>query len=398
MKKTAIKMIKWYQVKISPTKRTKCRHNPTCSAYAIEAYETHNFFYASLLTTKRILTCNPLFKPKYDPVPPKRIKKNKLKESKENSIMIFDAHADILTDIYEENKKGNSNSFKEKHLDNYIKSGITHSIFVNWTDPFNKNREDFYNTFDIAINIIKRNSDVMSICHHYDDILKAKKENKIGVILGIEGVKYLDNPEDIIGLYNQGIRHTSLTWNESNDYATGISNTELGLTDKGIKLIKLMEELGMIIDLSHANEKTFEEIVKLTKGSIIVSHGNAKALCDHPRNYTDKQLQMIKDKNGVIGVCAVASFISKEKENQNVDFLAKHIDYIVKLIGIDHVGIGLDVCYYLSENKTSTNVEGLETIAETKNLLTALKNLGYSDKDIEKIAHGNFDRVLKEIL
>ncbi|WP_035368341.1 membrane protein insertion efficiency factor YidD [Acholeplasma hippikon] len=74
MKKLAIKSIKWYQRTLSPIKKHKCRHTPTCSAYALEAYQTHNFFYASLLTSKRLLTCNPLFKPKYDPVPPKKEK------------------------------------------------------------------------------------------------------------------------------------------------------------------------------------------------------------------------------------------------------------------------------------------------------------------------------------
>ena len=83
---------------------------------------------------------------------------------------------------------------------------------------------------------------------------------------------------------------------------------------------------------------------------------------------TDAQLQMIKEKNGVIGVCAVASFISTNKAEQTVEHLAKHIDYIVNLIGIDHVGIGLDVCYYLDEDGTSTNVEGLETISSRQYL------------------------------
>ena len=311
--------------------------------------------------------------------------------------MIFDAHGDILTDIYEAEKKGHKDVFKHKHLSKYKESGITHSIFVNWTDPYTRTREDFYNCFDIAINAIKAEEN-LSICHRYDDILKAQENNKIGVILGIEGVKYLDSPEDIKRLYDQGIRHTSLTWNEANDYAAGVSNIEQGLTEKGVRLIELMEELGMVVDLAHANEKTFKDIVNLTKGPIVVSHGNAKALCDHRRNYTDEQLKMIKDKNGVIGVCAVASFISLNKDNHHVGYLAEHIDYIVKLIGIDHVGIGLDVCYYLDENKTSTNVTGLETIKDVGNLFQTLKEMGYSDQQLEKIAHKNFDRVLKAVL
>ncbi len=312
--------------------------------------------------------------------------------------MIFDAHADILTDIYEETKKGNKDSFKTKHLTNYKKSGITHSIFVNWTNPYDKTRDDFYDCFDIAIEEVKNNQDSLSICYHYDDILQSQKDSKIGVILGIEGVKYLDSPEDIIRLYQKGIRHASLTWNENNDYATGISKTDTGLSKKGEQLISLMESLGMIIDLSHSNEKTFKDIMRITKSPVIVSHGNAKSLCDHLRNYTDEQLLMVKEKNGVIGVCAVANFISQDKKNQTVKYLVKHIDYIIKLIGIDHVGLGLDVCYYLGDKQKTTHVKDLETIAETKNILNALKHLGYSEEEIAKVAHQNFDRVLKEVL
>ncbi len=312
--------------------------------------------------------------------------------------MIFDTHADILTDIYEETKKGNRDSFKTKHLSSYKKSGITHSIFVNWTNPYDRTKTDFYDCFDIAIKEVKNNQDSLSICYNYNDILQSQKDSKIGVILGIEGVKYLDSPEDMTRLYKKGIRHASLTWNEDNDYATGISKTDTGLTLKGEQLITLMESLGMIIDLSHSNEKTFKDIMSKTKGPVIVSHGNVKSLCNHPRNYTDEQLHLIKEKNGVIGVCAVANFISNDKKNQTVEYLAKHIDYIVKLIGIDHVGIGLDVCYYLGDKEKTTHVKGLETIAETQNLLSTLRDLGYSENEINKVAHQNFDRVLKEVL
>jgi membrane dipeptidase len=313
-------------------------------------------------------------------------------------MMIFDAHADILTDIYDEIKKGNTNPFVERHLNYYLDSGITHSIFVNWTNPFSKDRSDFYDCFDVAINYIKAHKEIFSICYTLSDVKKAVDRQTLGVFLGIEGVQHLDSPEDIERLYQMGIRHASLTWNEQNSYATGLSNTETGLTDKGKAVIEKMVQLGMIIDLAHANEKTFKDIFELVQTPIVVTHGNAKALCNNKRNYTDEQLHMIKDRNGVIGVCAVASFVSDDKENQTVEFLAKHIDYIVKTIGIDHVGIGLDVCYYLYKDRKSTDVKGLETIAEAKNLLGELEKLGYSKTEIEKIAHNNFDRVLNQIL
>ena len=312
--------------------------------------------------------------------------------------MIFDAHGDILTDIFDEARKGNTNSFRSKHYPKYILGNVTQGIFVNWTDPNNCNQSYFDAVFDIAIDELKRNSDIVSICYKYEDLIQANNQNKLGIILGIEGVKYLSKPEDIIKLYQKGIRHVGLTWNEANSYAGGVSFPEHGLTGKGRRLLHIMQDLHMIIDLSHANPKSFDEILSATKGPIIISHGNVKALCDHPRNYTDEQLLKIKSRNGVVGLCAVANFISKDPELQTITYLAKHIDYLVKLIGIDHVGLGLDVCYYLSEGKTSTGVKGLEAIAEAKNIITELKLLGYKDLEIDKITHLNFQRVIKDVL
>lgn len=312
--------------------------------------------------------------------------------------MLFDAHADILTDIYEQLKMGNKDPFTTRHLNHYKNSGITHSIFVNWTDPDKGTRQDFYDCFDMATAYIKDKTELFKICYNTKDVKEAVRTNKLGVFLGVEGIKYLDKPEDIELLYKKGVRHASLTWNEKNDYATGLSSIDTGLTPKGKMVIEKMMQLGMLIDLSHANEITFKDIFDIATTPIVVTHGNVKALCNHKRNYTDEQLQMIKEKNGVIGVCAVASFISSEKENQNVSYLAKHIDYIVKLIGIDHVGIGLDVCYYLYEDVTSTHVEGLQTLSDTKNLLNELVKLGYSKEAIEKIAYKNFHRVIDQVL
>jgi membrane dipeptidase len=312
--------------------------------------------------------------------------------------MIFDAHGDILTDLYEESIKGNKDIFRKKHYALYKKGGITHSIFVNWTDPEQRSKRDFDQIFDIAIKELKKCDDIIKICYNHQDILEAHQQEKLGIILGIEGLKYLNEPEDIIKLYQKGIRHAGLTWNEENAYATGLSETENGLKEKGEKLISIMQELGMVIDLSHANPKTFDDVMNIAKGPIVVSHGNAKALCDHRRNYTDEQLFKIKNTNGVIGICAVPYFISSTPENQNVEYMAKHIDYIVKLIGIDHVGVGLDVFYYLSEGKNSTGVRGLETIAQAKNLFQVLTDMGYQKNEIEKISHLNFDRVLKSVL
>lgn len=311
--------------------------------------------------------------------------------------MIFDAHGDILTDIYQEHRKGNKDSFKKRHLDLYKKGGVTHSIFVNWTDPKNTNEHTFDAIFEESLKEVKDN-DIFKICTTHHDMIQSLKLGKLGIILGIEGLKNLRDIPHLEDLYQKGVRHASLTWNEANKYANGLDNTSDGLSKKGIELVKKMEELGMIIDLAHTNKYTFNDILNHTTKPIIISHGNTKALCNHRRNYTDEQLLKIKERNGVIGVCAIPIFVSEEPGNQTISYMAKHIKHIKDTIGIEHVGIGFDLCYYLYEGVTRNNLQGLETMENAKNIIEELKQLQFTDSEIELVLHGNFERVIKEIL
>ncbi len=311
--------------------------------------------------------------------------------------MIFDAHGDIMTDIWQEHQKGNKDSFKKRHLDLYNKGGVTHSIFVNWTDPKDKNKNTFDNIFEEAM-IELNNSDIFQICTTHHDMIQSLSKQKIGIILGIEGLKNLKDIKHLNELYNLGVRHASLTWNEANKYAHGLDNNTRGLTKKGFELIKEMERLGMIIDLAHTNKYTFSDIMENTTKPVIISHGNTKALCDHRRNYTDKQLQQIKDKNGVIGICAIPPFVGKKPQDQNISYMAKHIEYVRDLIGIKHVGLGFDLCYYLNEGVSVNNLDGLATMENAKDIIIELQKLEFTDQEIELVTHGNFERVIKEIL
>jgi membrane dipeptidase len=311
--------------------------------------------------------------------------------------MIFDAHGDILTDLYMQAK--NKDSFKKRHLDLYKKGGVTHSIFVNFTEPDTKDDQLFNKIFDNAFIDLKKNCDIFKVCLDYKDMEISLSEGKIGVIIGMEGIAQLKDTNHLRELYSKGVRHASLTWNEENKYASGLDNLNTrGLTDKGKEVLAVMEELGMLVDLAHLNEKSFFDVVNNTKNPIIISHGNTKAICNHRRNYTDEQLMAIKNSNGVIGICGIGDFIAKEVEFQNVKTLVKHIDHAVKTIGIDHVGLGFDFCYYLGDESKDNDVDGLLTIADVPNIFIELKRIGYSNESIEKIKHLNFERVIKEIL
>ncbi len=312
--------------------------------------------------------------------------------------MIFDAHADILTDLYQQAIKGNKHSFQKRHLEEYKRGNITHSIFVNWTDPKTDNKHLFDDIFDYALTVLDSNQDIFHIVRNYNDMQLAADGEKIGVIVGMEGIMQLRDVNHLRELYRRGVRHASLTWNEINKYAGGLSSETHGLTLLGIEILHEMEKLGMIIDLAHSNPITFQQILDHTTGPVIISHGNTKSLCDHIRNYTDEQLQKIKERNGVIGICGITSFVSDKKKNQTVRYMAKHIDYAVKLIGIDHVGIGLDVCYYLGTTTDNNMLEGFKHIGDVTNLFIELEKMGYNEEAINKIKYKNFERIVKEVL
>ena len=313
--------------------------------------------------------------------------------------MIFDAHGDILTDIYIELKKGNTHPFFHRHLELYKKGGISHSIFVNFTHPKTDNPHLFNEIFDKSIPYLQEHSDLFTICTSYNDLEKSSQNNTIGVILGMEGIKYLKDVNHLRKLYQLGVRHASLTWNEVNEYGAGLDNINtLGITDKGKEILAEMQRLGMIVDLAHSNEILFDDIIQNTTGPIIILNCNTKALCDHKRNYTDEQMKKVSERGGVLGICAIAPFLSHDTRGQTVVQMAKHIDHAVKVMGINHVGLGFDFCYYLFDGVEDNRVDGLKTIGDIGNLFVELQKMGYTKEEITKIKYDNFFRVFKEVL
>lgn len=312
--------------------------------------------------------------------------------------MIFDAHGDILTDLYIQRKQGHFESFRHRHLPLYRQAGITHSIFVNWTNPDSEDPHLFDAIFEHALDDLTRMEDLFHIVLRHDDLQQATEDGKIGVLLGIEGLGQLRDVDHLAHYYDLGVRHATLTWNDVNRYGGGLSSETQGLTEAGHDVIRFMEDHGMIIDLAHANARTFQDILDATRVPLIISHGNVKALCNHRRNYTDDQLRAVAARGGVVGICAIAPFLATEEHQRTVGTMAKHIDYAVKLLGIDHVGVGFDVCYYLYDNVDSNHVEGFQTIGDAGNVFDQLRHMGYHDDEIEQIRFGNFARIVQRIL
>ena len=315
--------------------------------------------------------------------------------------MIFDTHADILTDISQCRKIGMKNIFKNRHLENLKNGKVKAGIFVIWIDPYtvDDTREEMIQTLKYVSCEVLESKELFKIIKNKDDFKADTDEKQIQMIMGVEGLKCIGGDLEFLELlYMYGVRHVSLTWNEANELATGVDgNKDRGLTTLGEEAIKKLESLNIIVDVSHANEKTFWDIIEISKKPVIASHSNCKTICDHKRNLTDNQIKAIGQNGGFIGVNIHKNFVSKHKELQNIDTLINHIDHIVKLIGINHIGFGFDFCEYLDEGE-NTNIKGLINVSKVQDIIVSLKRRGYSENDIEKISYKNFEDIINKLL
>ena len=272
------------------------------------------------------------------------------------------------------------------------------------------------------------------------ELRRAVREKRLAAMLGVEGGHMIeDKIENLDNFYVRGVRYMTLTWNNSTSWATsaadettrGDSLPHKGLTDLGKKIIERMNDLGMLVDVSHNGEQTFWDALKFTKKPVIASHSSVWALCPHRRNLKDDQIKAIAKNGGVIHLNFYAGFLDSTYEKKINGFLAEHraeidsmiakgtqpdyaqimmmekhnnelelfrpplsllmdhLDYIVKLVGVDHVGLGSDFDGIEAGPKELNGVQDFPLITK------ALVERGYSKKDIRKILGGNFLRVFR---
>ena len=305
--------------------------------------------------------------------------------------MIFDLHADIGDDlfVYQDGKR----------LDNYhapkLKKGNFSGVCM---ASFFVGKEDWQRMLDEVTFL--RNS--LDESNEFDLVLNADDVAKEGLkaLMSLEGMCGIseDVEEKIQVMHDLGIRMGSLTWNDENALATGAKgNPEHGLSELGERLIGKMNELKMIVDVSHANEKTFWDIMKMNPRAVVATHSNAYALCDHYRNLKDEQLMEIKKRDGLVGMNAARYFVSRNSEEQTVLMLAKHARYIADLIGVEHVACGFDFMDFCEGGEDAV-IEGLGNASQGNQYIAALHEVGFNDEEVKLICGGNFERFLKKYL
>ena len=365
------------------------------------------------------------------------------------SAIVIDTHADTSQRFVDENWNfTDSLNGGMLNYDSARKGNLDAQFFAIWVDPnqypANASARRTLELIDATLEQVRKASDKLQFCTSGDDILAARKQGKLGVLMGIEGGHSI---EDSLGLlrdyYRLGVRYMTLTWSNSNNWADSsgdINDPDVehhdGLTPFGKQVVVEMNRLGMIVDISHASDKTFQDVLATTHSPIIASHSSARALTAAPRNLTDEMLLAVKQNNGVVMVNFFSAFIDEHwrqawnaqrperKKAQDsmesgykskglpVPYIASHtidrefalkiarapfnslidhFDHVIKIAGIDHVGIGTDF------DGIPLPPEGIDSAADLPKVTAALMTRGYTAEDMKKLLGGNLLRVFGDV-
>jgi len=364
--------------------------------------------------------------------------------------IVVDTHNDILMQaadigiVFDQDLTGKTHS----DLARWKKGGLDVQIFSVYCDGALKNAYAYANReMDSLDAVVARNPDKIVKVASYAGLMKAVKQKKIAAMFGVEGGHMIENDLDKLqALYNRGARYLTLTHNISPNWATSAadetnpnpvignglnSEGKKGLTAFGKQVVEEMNQMGMLIDVSHAGEQTFWDVIHVTTKPIIASHSSVFSLVPHRRNLKDDQIKAIAKNGGVIQVNFNPGFIDSSFDRKETAFfkthkaesdsltksgmdewymmnflykkyaaeaapmrpplsmLIDHIEYIIKLVGVDYVGLGSDFDGINITPLQLDDVTGYPLITK------ALLERGYNKKDIDKILGGNFLRVLK---
>lgn len=309
---------------------------------------------------------------------------------------IFDLHADIGWDILRKHEQGRTHVLREEHLPKLIKGevlGVGIASYFEGSEDWDRMQKMVL----AARQEIEENLDAVTWIKSKADLEESGKPQVVMTVEGMCGIR--DQAEEKIQwLYDQGVRIASLCWNDENALATGVKGTVTrGLTEEGRKAVRKMDELGMILDVSHTNEKTFWDMVEVVRGPLIATHSNTRALCEVHRNLTDQQIMAIAAKGGVIGLNAARNFIDSNPEHQDALHLAAHGRHIADLVGVEHLAVGFDFMDFFKDHATSMGTD-LTSALQAQNLIQGLRAQGFSEDECQAIGYDNALRVLRQTL
>lgn len=307
---------------------------------------------------------------------------------------IVDLHADIGYDVWHKRKAGQVDVLQNYHVPKWKKGGIDTICMASFFDG--------HETWEEMQDMILTLKDEIASCKDVQLVTKAEdfESDKIKAVLSVEGMCGIQDHEEacIDWLHEQGVLLASLTWNDENYLATGVKgNPKRGLSEAGLRAIKRMEKHHMIIDVSHANEQTFWDIMEHTTGMVIATHSNCKRLCNHMRNLNDDQIKAIANRGGLIGAVAAPWFVDENENNRDVMHLVNHSLFLKDFIGVDHIALGFDFMDFF-EGYDNSYVEGLKDTTQAQNFVKELMKNDVKKEDLEKISFRNAILILKKAL
>jgi len=359
--------------------------------------------------------------------------------------LVVDMHTDVLLQVLRGADISKKLDYGHVDLVRLKEGGVDVQFFVLWPNP-NYSRPDAmfeqtYSLLDRLNSVIAENGDKVSLARSPDDIKRITNENKIAACIGIEGGTAIENSlENLQTFFDQGVRYMGLTWEDSPDWATSAKDEykelitdRAGLTEFGRDVVKKMNQLGMMVDVSHAGEQTLWDVIETATKPVIASHSCAYNLRWHYRNLKDEQIKAVAENGGVIFINFYPVYLDYEFTRNHDQTLAiyksemdsikkiygtdrlgfrkyrtsfyrekaepylpdlgiivDHMDAIIKLVGDDHVGLGSDF------DGISITPKGIEHAGKMANLTKEMMERGYSEERIKKILGGNFMRVFNE--
>ena len=373
-------------------------------------------------------------------------------EAIHQSALIIDTHADTPQRFLDENFDLSQNTpVTDGHIDfGKIKKGnLGGEFFSIWVEPEFKGRyaARAMDLIDSVYQQAARHPEQMTMAFTADDIVRAHRQHKFAALMGIEGGHAIENDMRLLrDFYRLGVRYMTLTWSNTNDWADSSGdiqdpkvNHHNGMTDFGKDVVREMNRLGMIVDISHVSDATFYQALLVSQAPVIASHSSSRDLTNHPRNMTDDMLRAVARNNGVVMVNYYSAFVDEDyrkaaydpekmkqrdaqveafkKQHAHADgspvpyaeytFIEKkwaeqfprpplkslidHIDHIAKVAGVDHVGLGSDF------DGVTSLPQGIDSAADLPKISEALYQRGYSAENIQKILGGNLLRAMREV-
>ncbi|WP_207712883.1 dipeptidase [Desulfofundulus sp. TPOSR] len=310
--------------------------------------------------------------------------------------VVVDAHCDVLTAMEIQNRHL-SEEGKGGHVDlnRLRRGGVNIVFFAAFIAPAYRERAvaRAMTLIDRFYGELEANGEELMMITCFEDITAARAAGKIGALLAIEGGEALGGSLEVLRMfYRLGVRSLTLTWNGRNELADGVAEEETrgGLTRFGREVVREMNRLGMLVDVSHLSEAGFWDVLEVSTAPVIASHSNTRHICNHRRNLSDDQIRALAARGGVIGLCFCPEFVHPSEPS--LDKLLDHLDHMVALGGVGCVGIGSDF------DGIKNVTPGLEDVSHLPSLTRALWQRGYRAEEISAILGGNFLRVLHQVL